>query len=342
MMLAVVAVTVLTGTLVWALIGSDPDQLSGSLRPEVSERADLLADPLVAAVELGTGMLFAGASVKFTLLGCDEDDRFLCWLGTGCTLAAVASLDYALFPSLSTSWLHTGDVFLAATFAAWAVGAAEEISSYWAEMARLARVEERRRIARDLHDGLAQELAFLVTHSKAPPPRRERPDWLPQLRAAAEARPRRVARAITALGTDPSLPLDADLGRTAHDIAARSGARVMIDVNDRVVLDPGQQEALVRIVREAVTNATNHGRATMIAIDVVGADPGLEVPGHGQRGRLRSGRGRLPFRQVRSGQHARPRPQDWEEPSPSSPLRATAPRSRLHGRDRTGAGGDRR
>jgi Histidine kinase len=45
-------------------------------------------------------------------------------------------------------------------------GAARQIASWQAELAESAASSERRRIARDLHDGLAQELAFISTQSR--------------------------------------------------------------------------------------------------------------------------------------------------------------------------------
>jgi signal transduction histidine kinase len=196
-------------------------------------------------------------------------------------LGAVASLDYALFPALNPDWLHIGDLFQTGAVLAWALSAVEEIRVYWLEVSRLARADERRRLARDLHDGLAQELAFLVSYSQAPASARSSPGWLARLRAAAERALAESRRAILALSTDASLPLDQDLGRTAADIAGAAGAAIELDVTD-ALFEPGQQETVVRIVREAVTNATRHGRATRISIQFTsGSRPLLRVCDNG-------------------------------------------------------------
>ena len=45
-------------------------------------------------------------------------------------------------------------------------GCVAEIRSYQARLAELAVDDERRRMARDLHDGLAQEVAFIASQTK--------------------------------------------------------------------------------------------------------------------------------------------------------------------------------
>jgi signal transduction histidine kinase len=266
---AAVGVTVL---LVWLAPDSAP-----LLRPELSERPEPFADLLVAGIELTAGLLFATDAFRFSRASQEGADPFLQWLGTGCALFAVSSLDYALFPSLNQSWFYVGDAFRAAAVAACGVGAVEEIVSYWSDVARLARFEERRRLARDLHDGLAQELAFLASHAQASSTARGRPDWLLQLTAAADRALAESRRAIAALVADTSPPLEADLGHTATEIARRSGASVDLDVAPST-LDAHQQETLVRIVREAVTNAIRHGRASHISVQFTdGPHPLLRV-----------------------------------------------------------------
>jgi signal transduction histidine kinase len=263
---------------VLVLVGSDgTDRL---LPPELAERPSPLADPLVAAIQLAAAGLFAVAAARFSAARL-ASDRFVDWIGTGSALGAVASLNYALFPSLSSSLLHIGDLLQAGAVIAWSFAALEEIAVYWSEVARLAQAEERRRLARDLHDGAAQELAFLVSHSRAPSSARAHPEWLAQLRASAERGLAESRRAIHALSADAPLPLEQDLARTAEDIAGRAGARVNLAVTG-TVLEPGQQETVVRIVREAVTNATRHGRATRITIQFTsGSRPVLRVCDNG-------------------------------------------------------------
>ena len=85
------------------------------------------------------------------------------WLGAGCALAAVARVDYVLFPSLYSDFVHLGDTFRLGFYLCLLVGAAREVRSYWA---RAAVLEDRRRLARDLHDGLTQELTYLYAQAQ--------------------------------------------------------------------------------------------------------------------------------------------------------------------------------
>ena len=46
------------------------------------------------------------------------------------------------------------------------IGAAREVASYWTSVVAAASLEERRRLARDVHDGLAQEIAYIARNAR--------------------------------------------------------------------------------------------------------------------------------------------------------------------------------
>jgi signal transduction histidine kinase len=233
------------------------------------------ADPFVAAIQLGAAVLFGLAAVGFARRAHPDDDRFLGWLSVGCALAAVASVNYALSPSLQLGWLHVGDLFRAGAIIAVVIGAVEEIVSYWEGMARLARSEERRALARDLHDGLAQELAFLVSQTQTPEARHAPPAWRQQLQSAAERALAESRRSIQALASVNSDPFETDLRRTATEVLTRTAGHVdLVTEADGIGLRFAAQdrESLLRIVREALTNAVRHGHATRITVALTGPD----------------------------------------------------------------------
>jgi signal transduction histidine kinase len=59
--------------------------------------------------------------------------------------------------------------------------------------------------------------------------------------------------------------------RAAEDVAGRLGAHVTFELADVGGVAPGVQEAAVRIVREAVTNAVRHGNAQRVTVRLLTA-----------------------------------------------------------------------
>lgn len=120
-------------------------------------------------------------------------------------------------------------------------------------------------MARDLHDGLAQELAFIVTQSKRLANRGD--ESVGHICVAAERALDESRRAIVALTRPVDEPLCVVLADVAHEVAFRVGLRLELDLQD-VSVGPEAREALVRIVREAVTNAARHGQASVARIEL--------------------------------------------------------------------------
>jgi signal transduction histidine kinase len=204
-------------------------------------------------------------------------DELSVWLMLACIFSAAARVNYAFHPSLFSSWVYTGDVFRLGFYLALLVGAAREIASYWRSAVEAASLEERRRIARDVHDGLAQEIAFigrnvqLLEESEADP---ELVDRIMDGVVRAQAESRRVVGALTS--TDDQ-PFELALEHAARDAARRYGASIDMQLARGIDLSPRKQEAVVRIASEAVANAAKHSGADRLHLALERVDEGVRL-----------------------------------------------------------------
>jgi signal transduction histidine kinase len=131
-------------------------------------------------------------------------------------------------------------------------------------MARAAE-SERRRIGRDVHDRIAQDLAYIVRDARSL--QLPEPVVSAAVRALEEAR-----RVIEAAQRDADEPLWESIARSTADVAARAGTQLELDVATDAVVAPDVAEALVRVAREAVINADRHAGATRIRISLANGD----------------------------------------------------------------------
>ena len=99
-----------------------------------------------------------------------------------------------------------------------------------------------------------------------------RGDALEKLSAAATRALDESRDAIAALITPADEPLRVALARAAEEVAGRARASVTVRGAPEVHVSPRARDALVRIVREAITNATRHGGATAVEITLSAAD----------------------------------------------------------------------
>jgi signal transduction histidine kinase len=253
-------------------LGIDP-----SLSPRTARI--VTGQPALLSLQLVAMGLYAAAAIGFVRRADEREDELFRWFAAGAGLAAFAHLNYFLFPSLYSEWVHTGDFLRLAFYLVLLAGAAREIGGYWQAAAAAAILEERRRMARDLHDGLAQELAFIRVQARRLADNRRADEVVEQISVAAERALDESRRAIAALTRPLDEPFGSTLTQVAEDIAVRMGLRLEFDVDDEVDAPPETREALLRVVREAVTNAGRHAQAGRVRIELRN--------GHGLRLRIR-------------------------------------------------------
>ena len=237
--------------------------------PETTEQLVGLAEPVALSVTEGlTGLCYVVAAIAFARQADARDDEFLRWLSVALVIAGCSYLNYALFPSQFTELLYSGDLFFLAATAALGYAAVREIANEEAARIRTAVLDERRRVARDLHDGVAQELAFIAAQTRWSIHQPTAPQPLEQIMDAVERALDESRGAIAALNRPVDEPLEVALGHAAQDVADRVGARLQLDLEPGLEVSPDWREALLRIAREAVGNAVRHGHARTVRLQL--------------------------------------------------------------------------
>jgi signal transduction histidine kinase len=153
-----------------------------------------------------------------------------------------------------------------------------------------AREEERRRLRRDLHDGLGPSLAAIAMQLAAAETLTGKPEALRELLAGLEEQTRQALADIRRLVYDLRPPALDDLGLVSalREQGRRfANLRVTIDADERFGDLPAALEvAVYRIASEAITNAAKHGNATSCdvrlfvdgALELVVRDDGDGLP----------------------------------------------------------------
>jgi signal transduction histidine kinase len=265
------AVLVVLGILAAAVaVGGDelPRAVPADLSPIGGSHPRVVGNPVVLASELLSMVLFAIAAVGFARTADRQRDAFAHWLAIAATLGAFSRLNFFLFPSLYSRYFYTGDVLRLASFLAIAIGGMFEMWRLQRVLASSAVLDERRRIAREIHDGVAQDLAFILQQGRHLAGRPGAPARLPALVTAAERALDECRHAIAALTRSGDEPLAEALTLTAVETAGREGAEVETDIEPDLAVTAVTQEALLRVTREAIINAVRHGRAGTVKVEL--------------------------------------------------------------------------
>jgi two-component system, NarL family, sensor kinase len=191
------------------------------------------------------------------------------------------------------SWreLTADELRLLATIA-YQVGIAIERARLAEESARLARAEERARIAREIHDTLAQGLTAIALHVEGamrhletdPGRARER---LARALAMARESLEDARRSVLALRVTPlaGKPLPEALGALGRAFTSETGVRVRFVTRGRFFQEPREGELplrveaeLFRIAQEALANVRRHAKATRVTLALQAVSPSAERP----------------------------------------------------------------
>lgn len=152
------------------------------------------------------------------------------------------------------------------------LGVAVANARFQEEIERLAILEERGRIARELHDSLAQTLSWLhlkmdmltqtIEVGNIPQTRQEAQD----VRQVVNQAVFEVRESIDGLRMQPDHGLSRVVSTYAAEFSRRSHLPVELSIGDECHLSPVVEIEALRILQEALTNAYKHAGATRLAV----------------------------------------------------------------------------
>ena len=233
--------------------------------------------PSLAATQLALAVLYILAALGFARRNRLTNDELSGWLAIACILSAASWVNYFFHPASHATWVYTGDVFRLGFFLALLIGAAREVASYWTSVVAAASLEERRRLARDVHDGLAQEIAYIARNARLLKKYGAEPELVDRILNAVARAQEESRRVVGALAASAEEPLDQALAAAARDSAARYGATVDMELASGIALSPHEREAVVRIASEAVTNAARHSGADVLRLYLERLEAGMRL-----------------------------------------------------------------
>ncbi|HVM30358.1 MAG TPA: sensor histidine kinase [Candidatus Limnocylindrales bacterium] len=217
------------------------------------------------------------------------------YLAVALLIGAFAELHFMFYPSTFLPLVTTQDGLRVAFFLVLLLGINAEsrsdlraLRSAYAAMDRLrqseaerATLEERTRLARELHDGLAQDLWFAkLKHERlvSMVPEEARP-LAAEVTQALDSAIAEAKQAVVTMRTDDRAePLPELLGQVVEDFGSRSGLRTDFQAEDLpAALPPRTQAEVLRVLQEALTNVRKHADATVVRVNAEVASGRLQL-----------------------------------------------------------------
>ena len=239
--------------------------LGTALPPTAS--LDTSARPLMltaaAAVQALLSVLaLIGFGQRFRDRGEDLDR----WLALASTLKVFAQLGYVFTPLLSSNYVSQADLLRLLSYGVLLVGVWRAIRA--SEFGR-AVAEERARVAREIHDGLAQYLFAISTQVSMLEHDGDSEAIVPRLKEAAAAAQQEARFAVLALSSaSGNAPFDAALRRYIEFLTADGALEVEVAIDEEVRLGPDEQIEVFRIVQEGLANVRRHSGARHATVHI--------------------------------------------------------------------------
>ena len=236
--------------------------------------------PLTIAFAL-LALLYLGAMIGFGLRFRRRLEDLDSWLALAATLWLFSNLNFVFKPLMPGEKAALGDFLRLLACVLLVVGVWRAIRA--AEFGR-AVSEERARVAREIHDGLAQYLFALSTHVNMLRAGAKLDAVLPRLEEVAALAQQEARFAVLALSSaGGSAPFDAALRRYVEFLCADGKLEVDIEIDPEIHLAPDEQIEIFRIVQEGLGNVRKHANADWAELRIV--EKGQQAHGHRSRRR---------------------------------------------------------
>ncbi len=147
-----------------------------------------------------------------------------------------------------------------------AAALADQLAASQREAGALA---ERARLARDIHDTLAQGFSSIVLLARAAGRERDAEAvrrLVREIESTASAELAESRRVVYALAPAPGGELAASIGRLASEAAQAMGAELTLDLQDVPRLSTAAEVALLRAAQSALANVRRHAGASSLAV----------------------------------------------------------------------------
>ena len=230
--------------------------------------ASAINHPVAAAISIVTAILLVVAGLAFLHGRRDArlEDRLL---AGAAFLLAGAVLEYLAMPVVATDWITPRDGLRLSAYLLVVASAFIRYMRTRDDQTRAAISSERERIARDLHDGLAQDLVCIATQSQRLGLRLgpDHPLLVATRRALAASR-----GAIADIWASSAPSTEAALRLIADELEHRYGLQVRVRIEPENALsgkrdlESPDREHVIRIAREAIVNAAVHGMARRVDV----------------------------------------------------------------------------
>lgn len=155
----------------------------------------------------------------------------------------------------------------------------KQLRQYTEEVNRLAIVEERNRIARDIHDTLGHNMTALIMQIEMADHMMdenisEAKEILEKAKKTARGSLSGIREVVETLrGKDEQSKAAESIKELVSAFSGKTGVEVTLNIDGEAVKqEPAVHAALYRIIQEALTNSVRHGKATNVMVDISYSD----------------------------------------------------------------------